>query len=382
MSSVGHTHTSRVVFIDLLRFVAIFLMVHGHTVDVLLSYNYRMPSSVGFNTWLFFRGLTAPLFLFASGFVYGVRFRRTDSTVKFKLIQRKTIRRALLIILIGYLMKSPTPSPFHWTHVTYQMVQLFFAVDILQLIGVSLLILLGIETLARNYKFEAMRVLLLVSFLFLMFHPIVKLIEWEHWLPLSLSSWFSQATGSLFPLFPWGAYLFLGGVLGIYFQKKNYFTDLIILSKVQLKLGIIFIAGAVMLNLFELLLFADSTFWTISPNLVYSRFGIVLVFGSLFALISIPIKHIPQFLKNASKNSLEIYVVHVMLLYGSSWNQGIKIFIGNKLNVLETILGVIVMIVLMILFSELLTKFNNVTYPRWKQKILTKLKSKKYKLKN
>ncbi len=374
MSNSEQRQASRVIFIDLLRFAAIFLMVHGHTVDVLLSYNFRMPSSVGFNTWLFFRGLTAPLFLFASGFVYGVRFKRTDSAEKFKLIQRKTIRRALLIIFVGYLMKSPTPSPFHWTHVTYQMIQLFLAVDILQLIGVSLLILLGIETLARKYKFEAMRILLLISFLFLMFHPIVKLIEWEHWLPISLSSWFSQATGSLFPLFPWGAYLFLGGVLGIYFQKKNYFTDLIILSKVQLKLGIIFIAGAVILNLIELFLFADSTFWTISPNLVYSRLGTVLIFGSLFALISISIKHIPQFLKNASKNSLEIYVVHVMLLYGSSWNLGVGYFLGNKLHVFETINGVILMIVLMIIFSEGLTKFNNVIYPRWKQKIFAKIK--------
>lgn len=374
MTHSEHTQVSRVIFIDLLRFVAIFLMVHGHTVDVLLSYNHRMPSSVGFNTWLFFRGLTAPLFLFASGFVYGVRFRRTDSPEKFKLISRKTIRRALLIIFIGYLMKSPTPSPFHWTHVTYQMIQLFFAVDILQLIGVSLLMLLAIETVARKFKFDAIKPLLGISFLFLMFHPIVKLIEWEHWLPLSLSSWFSQATGSLFPLFPWGAYLFLGGILGIYFQRKSYFTDLITLTKVQLKFGIIFIVGALGLNIFELLLFNDSTFWTISPNLVYSRFGTVLIFGSLFALISISLKNIPQFLKNASKNSLEIYVFHVMLLYGSSWNLGVKSFLGNNFNVIETIIGVILMIGLMILFSEGLTKFNNVIYPKWKSKILSQLK--------
>jgi uncharacterized membrane protein len=378
MSSSEQTKTSRIIFIDLLRFVAIFLMVHGHTVDVLLSYDYRMPNSVGFNTWLFFRGLTAPLFLFASGFVYGVRFRRTESPEKFNLISRKTIRRAVLIILVGYLMKSPTPSPFHWTHVTYQMIQLFFAIDILQLIGASLLILLSIETLARKFKFNAIRSLLMISFLFLMFHPIVKLVDWEHWLPLSLSSWFSQATGSLFPLFPWGAYLFLGAVVGIYLQRKNYFTDPLTLSKVQLKFGMIFVIGALVLNAFELIIFNNTTFWTISPNLVYARFGTVLIFGSLFALISISIKHIPQFLKNASKNSLEIYVVHVMLLYGSSWNLGIKSLFENGLNVTQTISGVILMIGLMIIFSEGLTKFNNVIYPKWKSKIIERLRKKQY----
>ncbi len=111
-----------------------------------------------------------------------------------------------------------------------------------------------------------------------------------------------------------------------------------------------------------------TTFWTTSPALFYARFGTVLIFGSLFSILSLYIKRIPKFLYNASKNSLWIYVVHVMLLYGSSWNRGVKDFLGYKCNVGETIVGIILMWILMILFSEFLIYFNNNITPQIKLK--------------
>lgn len=361
--------SQRVIFIDLLRFAAIFLMVHGHTVDVLLSQEFRKPDSIGFNSWLFFRGLTAPLFLFASGFIYGVRFRRTNSIEKFHQIKIKTIKRAILLILIGYLIKSPSPYVITWEHATYQMIQLFFAIDILQLIGASLLIFLLMEIIARKKNYDAARYLILLTFIFLMAHPIAKLIDWEGIFPISISSWFSQKTGSLFPLFPWGAYLFLGGAVGIYFQRKGFLNDMIHLTKIQLKIGIIFIVCAFILNSTELLIFNKSTFWKTSPALFYTRFGAVLIFGSLFSVLSLYIKRIPEFLYHASKNSLWIYVVHIMILYGSPWNLGIRHFYGYHFNVLQTALGVLAMIGLMILFSEGLTIYVNKFLPKLKEKI-------------
>lgn len=362
--------SQRVIFIDLLRFCAIFLMVHGHTVDVLLSYDFRKPDQIGFNTWLFFRGLTAPLFLFASGFIYGVRFRRTDSVEKFQKIKNKTIKRALLLIFIGYLIKSPSPTLIEWEHVTYQMLQLFYAIDILQLVGASLLIFLGMEIIARKFKYDAARILIIISIIFVLGKQLATLLDWEEFFPIQISSWFSQSTGSLFPLFPWGAYLFLGGAVGIYFQRKGYLSDMLLLTKVQLKVGIIFILSAFMINSLELYFFGKTTLWTTSPSLFYARFGTVLIFGSLFSVLSLYIKSIPKFMYNASKNSLWIYVIHVMLLYGSSWNRGVRHFIGYQFNVIETVFGVIIMWILMILFSEALVYYKNRAHPKVKEKII------------
>jgi hypothetical protein len=143
------------------------------------------------------------------------------------------------------------------------------------------------------------------------------------------------------------------------------------LTQVQLKISLVFILSAFLINFLELKLFNFSTFWKTSPALFYARFGAVLIIGSLFSVLSLYIKRIPKFLYNASKNSLWIYVVHVMMLYGSSWNQGVKNFLGYKCNVGETILGVITMWILMILFSEGLTYYNNKIYPAIKSKLKT-----------
>jgi hypothetical protein len=253
------------------------------------------------------------------------------------------------------------------------MIQLFYAVDILQLIGASLLIFLMMEIIARRFKYDAARYLIVISILFLLGKQLSTIVDWEEILPIQLSSWFSQRTGSLFPLFPWGAYLFLGGAVGIYFQRKGYLSDMIHLTKVQLKVGIIFIISAFLINFLELKFFGKTTLWTTSPALFYARFGTVLIFGSLFSVLSLYIKRIPKFLYNASKNSLWIYVVHVMLLYGSSWNRGIKDFLGYKCNVGETILGIFVMWFLMFLFSEFLTYFNNSIWSKFKIKLREKL---------
>ena len=53
----------RIVFLDILRALAVMMMVEGHTVDVLLLNEYRSCDYLGFKLWQFTRGVTAPIFL-------------------------------------------------------------------------------------------------------------------------------------------------------------------------------------------------------------------------------------------------------------------------------------------------------------------------------
>ncbi|MCX8010953.1 MAG: DUF1624 domain-containing protein [Ignavibacteria bacterium] len=347
--------SSRVIFIDLMRFVAIASMIQGHCVDAFLDFHYKIPNSVGFGTWLFFRGLTAPFFLFCSGFIYGLRFSRAESDEKFREISFKTIKRAFLLICVGYLMKSPTTSPFHLGHINNALLQIFLAIDILQLIGISLLILLLVETISRKFSFNNTEAIVLTALSFTVLTPIITMIDWERFFPLMISSWVSTRTGSLFPLFPWGAYLLLGSAIGIYFKRENILDSSINTTKSLLKLGLIFVVLASAFNWIETWVYGNSTFWTTSPNLVFVRFGCVLIFGSLLSALSVYVKSIPQFLYNASRNSLPIYVGHVMLLYGSAWNVGLKDFYGFKLNVIETIIAASLVTFFMFIFSEIVT---------------------------
>src|SRR5919204_4955693 len=64
----------RVIFIDLARAVAVFLMIQGHTVSALLAPEYRAGRV--FDLWVFQRGLTSCLFLLLSGFAFSIATSR------------------------------------------------------------------------------------------------------------------------------------------------------------------------------------------------------------------------------------------------------------------------------------------------------------------
>ena len=53
----------RLYFIDAVRAFAILMMLQGHFIDTLLAIEYRDSNTLAFNTWQYFRGITAPVFL-------------------------------------------------------------------------------------------------------------------------------------------------------------------------------------------------------------------------------------------------------------------------------------------------------------------------------
>ncbi|QQR88634.1 MAG: DUF1624 domain-containing protein [Myxococcales bacterium] len=130
----------RIISIDLLRLVATFQMVQGHAVDAVLAEQYRFGAVHAF--WIYLRGFTAPAFLFAAGFAYYVTtlwdFEGYKSTKKRR---NKRLRRSLLILALGYLMRFPIGLLSSDPAVRAQALDSFALVDILQCIGVSLLIL-------------------------------------------------------------------------------------------------------------------------------------------------------------------------------------------------------------------------------------------------
>ena len=71
------TTQQRIVFLDLLRALAVMMMVEGHTIDVLLLNEYRSYDYLGFRLWQFTRGMTAPIFLLTAGTVFIYLLRST-----------------------------------------------------------------------------------------------------------------------------------------------------------------------------------------------------------------------------------------------------------------------------------------------------------------
>src|ERR671935_654902 len=91
----------RVIFIDLARAVAVYLMVQGHTVSALLAPEYRAGRV--FDLWVFQRGLTSCLFLLLSGFAFSIATsRHWQSHVRPSRAVAKRLGRFSLFVVLGY----------------------------------------------------------------------------------------------------------------------------------------------------------------------------------------------------------------------------------------------------------------------------------------
>lgn len=177
-------------------------MVVGHTLDALLSQDMRGHPWV-LRYWEL-RGITAPLFLLVSGWAVvmalGGRPRAAAEAYG------KRVRRALLLVGLGYFLKWPG-----WTAVKElgwgsEMLGRVFAFDALQCIGLSLLVGATVLLLTPNAWSRTGALLALALGI-----PLASAALWhagEH-LPVVLRQALG-GTDSRFPLFPWMGFFFAG----------------------------------------------------------------------------------------------------------------------------------------------------------------------------
>lgn len=339
---------NRIIFIDLMRAFAVLMMVQGHTVDSLLADDYRTFDSLIYHFWFFMRGLTAPIFLFSAGTVFTYLLRLDPTPFSQNARVKKGLKRFLMLLGLGYLLRYPTPYIVYFGKVNQEQWNTFFTVDVLHLIGFGLLFTILLSWVAEKFRLRDSIVYSLGAFMFFIVYPVFAKIEWTNFLPVPVAAYFYQGTGSIFPLFPWVAYLLSGAVLGSYlarnpdvFRTKKFSLDLALF-------GMLFLLLSAVGNWLELAIYNESNFWTTSPNLVIFRIGYVLMLNSIVSYISISIRNIPQLLIHIGRNTLPIYVVHLVILYGSAWTLGFSYFFGHSFSLLSTIACAVIMLLLMV----------------------------------
>jgi hypothetical protein len=80
--------------------------------------------------------------------------------------------------------------------------------------------------------------------------------------------------------------------------------------------------------------------------------------NALISFISINVETIPRIIILVGRNTLLIYVVHLMILYGSAWNRGLNHYFGNSLYAPQTISIALAMIILMTTMVWLINKLR------------------------
>ncbi len=356
MTSTEKKH--RIIFIDLMRAFAVVQMVQGHTVNVVLENSSRVSEYPIYSVWYFMRGMTAPIFLFTAGVVFTYLFRLVDKPFLKNPRVFKGVKRAFLLIFLGYLLRYPTWSVFDFRYVTDESLKTFYTVDVLHLIGCGLLVLLFLLFISEKFKISDYISFGLLSIIIIFITPIIYTINWNNILPTILAGYLYPDTGSLFPLFPWLAYLIMGGVLGSYLAKNPSAFKSVNFSLMLGIVGFGLILISMIFDLFTHELGYDNIVYSATPNIVFFRLGFVLVMNSVVSYIALKVDTIPRFIILVGRNTLLIYVVHLLILYGSAWNPGVSKIWENAFNGWQSFGAALIMLSLMTLLVLLIHLFK------------------------
>ncbi len=321
--------STRVPFVDLARGIAVLFMIQGHTLQVLLDPHYAGgPFS---NAWLYLRGLTSCTFLFLSGFSFSLattprwtEFRKPGPRVY------KRLRRYLLLVVLGYGMRFPARTLAGLSTLSAAQWQTFAIVDVLQLIAVTLALLqVGVWLLASPRVF--MRLAFAASALAAVATPFASRVDWASNGHALLGAWLTTNTGSLFPALPWAAYVFFGAGLGVWYAGPRAAPAADDRARTFLKAGAVMVVVGALLHVLPWSPYGAIDFWTLSPNLFLVKSGSVLLGLSGTIRLMRRIKVLPRLVTALSRESLLVYLVHVVLLYGSAWTIGLGQSVGPHL---------------------------------------------------
>ena len=319
----AHTVRTRVRVLDLLRLLAAFQMVQGHSIDAVLALDARHGALHA--AWVWLRGLTSVAFLFATGVAFHlVALREGDERVRAPHARGRRLRRAGLLVLLGYALHAPFAAL--WGAPAAGLVREALIVDVLQCIGASLALL---ELLALAVPSTAVlrAACALLAALCLLAAPWSALLD-ASGPARGLINYVSAAGGSLFPLLPWAGHVFLGVLLAPW------------LLRAERRAGRWLVAGLAVLALAQLAGAAGAAV----AGVQLTRVGWVLVAGAALEQLEPATRGWPDWAWRLSSETLFIYAFHVLLVYGQGL--GLAALIGERLSPLASVLLAAVVVAL------------------------------------
>jgi len=341
----------RYISADLLRGLVIIIMIEVHVFNAFLLPELKQTG--WFSILNFINGLVAPSFLFVSGFAFQVSSGgKLDEMRKLGKAFWKKIMRIFQIVIIGYALHLPFYSFSKIIHQsTPQQIESFFAVDVLQCIGIGLLFLFLSRLIIKSDK--VYHYFLIVSLLLVMvLSPSVYKIDFNLFFYPVIGNYFNRLDGSLFPVFPWLNFLLAGGIFA------KYFVDARTKGEEQLFVNRTLIAGIVAIlsgHIFFSPLLPDFI-QAARPHPVFylERLGYVLFLFVLCWYWDKKSKSPKSFVLDASKESLLVYWLHLIIIFGMFWKgNSLAGIIGTTMNITEAIGSTVLLITLMILAAKL-----------------------------
>lgn len=368
--------TRRLAFIDLLRGMAVLVMIETHVVNATVER--ALTAMPWFEVVNFINGLVAPTFLFASGMAYAVTMRRKlDGYLGFGTPLVRQLWRLVFILIVAYVLHLPTFSLERTlAGLTERQYLAFVQADVLHCIAVTLLILqvsVFILRTERRLAWFATASAVIVLFV----TPLMWGVDWLGVMPAPFAAYLNGLHLSLFPLFPWSVFILAGVVAGHLFGVQQ--------DRAPGSAGPDYpvrpfaVAGGVLMAMSFVLIplahvYPTYNYWRYSPAFVVLRLGIVVLFaagamlyerrrgvgaGSIVTLIG--------------RESLLIYAAHLILLYGNLGPFNFRRWSDHTFNLAESLAWTAVFIVLMIVLARVWDRVRGLppARKRWIQGAIT-----------
>ena len=309
-------------------------MLYGHTASALLAPQYQVGR--WFDIWQFQRGLTSSLFLLLGGFAFSLATsRRWSSHVRWSPALMKRIRRFGLFVVLGYALHLPAERLVELGSVEAERWRMFLAVDVLQAIGGSFILIQLLVLIARSRRVFMLTTIALAAGIVLA-TPLVWSFDWTRALPPFAAAYFSPATGSQFPLFPWMAFILLGAGLGQLYARWGAGDLSAFAQRALIAPGVLLVILASFVRPRAEALFGSGS-GNFVPGEMMLRIGACLIILAAFAHLSRRLNRLPHVFGAVAQESLLIYFVHLCIVYGSVWNRGLVQLYGASRTPLQTV---------------------------------------------
>ncbi len=319
----------RLIFIDVMRGLAVLWMIETHVVDVVLYGS--LKGGFFYNLLNISNGFVAVSFLFCAGAGFWLAAqKKADDYKHFRPPLWVYLRRIGLILVLAYWLHFPALSLEKFLILPPEGWLTFFECDVLQAIGYSSILALIILMITPNMKY--------LPYIFGLFAVIVFLSAPFVWntnpletMPTFIGNLFSRPPNSKFPLFPWMGYFFSGAAITAYFMNfENKKKLAMILSISGLVLVILLFNTRYITDFYP----GFKDWWHCSPfHSLFRVSGAVMVFAFLYLIEKwYKEKKIGNILRLCGQESLYVYISHLMIVYGSVANFGMSKLIGNRLD--------------------------------------------------
>ncbi|HUI31457.1 MAG TPA: heparan-alpha-glucosaminide N-acetyltransferase domain-containing protein [Candidatus Acidoferrales bacterium] len=328
----------RIGYIDQFRGLATIFMVETHVVNALLRDSLR--GSFIFGTLDFINGFVAPSFLFVAGFSFTLALnRKGDAYRSFSPELWKHLKRLVFIWATGYLMHIPYFSLLKTVHgSTPEDMTAFFAIDILQCIAATLILVHLIRTIVKSDR--TFNIILWGLFwLFILVAPVFGIFDPYQATHEFIGQYFNRLHGSLFPLFPWSSFL----IAGIISSQKITFEKVVDAKSGKRRFGQrLPLIGGILITAGILLVLVHKTFlpqinlYDYAPGWFLLRLGVLLWILSAIIWYETKRNHGWSSVKIFGRESFLVYVAHILFVYGSSMrNISLVESVGETLNYLQ-----------------------------------------------